>query len=348
MTERKVLNDVYVIRPLAIFLLVVWHSFIIYTGGWSEPQGFQPIECYWWLAKLSYAFMLELFVFISGYVFGLTLEKGRIVSFKSLLISKFYRLIIPSLIFSIFYYLFFYNLENFTVVGFVWSVLNGCGHMWFLPMLFWVTLMAFTLDKLQSPQWLKFVVAFCLPSMSLLPIPLGLSSAMYYLAFFYIGLVIYRKRTKIIEYLRNKLSISICLVVLFILLFICKTIIDRDVLSVYNESELLIVQGIAVLCKKYMRLLCAVSGVAFVYALVNYLIVGKRLSLPGWVVDLNGLCFGIYLFQQFILVFLYYKTSLPTTVGPYWLPWVALAVTLILSCALTKMCLKTKLGRKLI
>ena len=68
MAERKTLNDVYVMRPIAIFLLVVWHSFIIYTGDWKEPVGFSPIESYWWLAKLSYTFMLELFVFVSGYV----------------------------------------------------------------------------------------------------------------------------------------------------------------------------------------------------------------------------------------------------------------------------------------
>ena len=56
---RKMLNDVYIIRPMAIFLLVVWHSFIIYAGGWKKPEGFLPISEYWWLGKLSYSFMLE-------------------------------------------------------------------------------------------------------------------------------------------------------------------------------------------------------------------------------------------------------------------------------------------------
>ena len=197
-------------RPLAIFLLVVWHSFIIYTGGWKEPVYFQPIEGYWWLAKLSYAFMLELFVFVSGYVLGLTLERKN-PSFKSLLVSKFKRLIIPSLIFSVIYYLMFYNLDNFTPIVFVWKVLNGCGHMWFLPMLFWATLIAFVLDRLKLPQWLKLVGVYCFPILSLLYIPLGLSSAMYYLPFFYTGLVIYRWRDKIIGRLCNGLCINLLL-----------------------------------------------------------------------------------------------------------------------------------------
>lgn len=195
-------------RPIAIFLLVVWHSFIIYTGGWREPVGFQPVESYWWLAKFSYAFMLELFVFVSGYVLGLTLERKN-PSFKELFISKVKRLIIPSLIFSAVYYIIFYNIDNFTIVGFLWDILNGCGHMWFLPMLFWATLIAFMWEKLKLPQWLKLVGVYCLPVLSLLPIPMGLSSAMYYIPFFYTGLVIYRRREDIVASLCNHLMVNV-------------------------------------------------------------------------------------------------------------------------------------------
>lgn len=287
MAERKALNDVYVIRPIAIFLLVVWHSFIMYTGGWKEHVGFQPIEGYWWLAKLSYAFMLELFVFVSSYVLGLTLER-KTPSFKSLIVSKFRCLIIPSLVFSVIYYFLFYNIDEFTVGGFIWNILNGCGHMWFLPMLFWATLIAFVLDNIRKPQWLKFVVVYCLPALSLLPIPLGLASAMYYLPFFYTGLVIYRWRDKILGYVRNRLSMNVLLGGVFVALFIVVTIIGRDILSLYTDSNSLVIKGIAFLCKKYLQLLCAASGVAFVYVLVNYLIEGKGVTISQRVVKLNG------------------------------------------------------------
>lgn len=334
-------------RPLAIFLLVVWHSFIIYTGGWMEPVGLKFIEGYWWIAKLSYACMLELFVFVSGYVLGLTLERKN-PSFQSLLVSKFRRLIIPSLFFSVIYYLLFYSLDNFTLVGTVWSVLNGCGHMWFLPMLFWTTLFSFVWDKLKLPQWLKLIGVYSLPILSLLPIPLGLSSAMYYIPFFYTGLVIYRLHDKIVQRLYNTLWINILyLGVVFVLMFIATTLISRDVLSVYIDSENFILKSIAFLCRKYLQLLCAISGIISVYGLVNYLLEVKNVKVPQWVIELNTTCFGIYLFQQFILRILYYKTPLPTLVGPYWLPWVGLMATLVLSYALTKLSLKTKLGRQL-
>ena len=113
---KKSLNDILIIRPLAIFLLVVWHSFIIYTGGWKQPESFKHIETYWWIAKASYACMLELFVFISGYVFALGLEKKN-PTLKNTIFSKFKRLIFPSLIFSIIYYIMFYRSSVFLFSG---------------------------------------------------------------------------------------------------------------------------------------------------------------------------------------------------------------------------------------
>ena len=345
-TNIKVLNDVCIMRPIAILLLVVWHSFIIYAGGWRKPVGFQSVECYWWLAKLSYAFMLELFVFVSGYVFGLALEYKHL-SFKTLLINKFKRLIIPSLIFGTIYYLIFYNLDNFTVVGFVWKVLNGCAHMWFLPMLFWVTLMAFGLDKLRLPQWFKLVGVCCFPALAVLPLPLGLSEAMYYIPIFYIGILIYKSRKLIVGYLCKHLIRGLLLGLVFILLFVVLIVVNRDILSVSLESNSLIARGLGAIGRRYMQLICAASGVAFAFFVVNYVMETKNITIPKWIIELNGVCFGIYLFQQFILQILYYKTALPTLVGPYWLPWVGLIVTLVCSYLLTKLSLKTKIGRQL-
>lgn len=84
------------------------------------------------------------------------------------------------------------------------------------------------------------------------------------------------------------------------------------------------------------------------YLSVNYLIEKKRITIPNWLIKFNGLCLGIYLFQQFILQFFYYKTSMPILLGSYWLPIVGFILTLILSILLSNLTLKTKLGRFLI
>lgn len=208
--QKKLLNDVVIIRPLAIFLLVVWHSFIIYTGGWSAPAGYMPIEGYWWLAKASYAFMLELFVFISGYVFCLSLQKKN-PSFKNVVVGKFRRLIVPSIIFSLIYYFLFYDLAEFSVRGFIMNILNGCGHMWFLPMLFWTTLIAYLLNAIKCSDVVKVVIALGMVVLSFLPIPLRISSAFYYTFFFYIGMVMYKNKDVILSVTCNRLIYSLLL-----------------------------------------------------------------------------------------------------------------------------------------
>lgn len=58
-SKGKILSEIAVIRPILIILLVVYHSFIIYQGGWSEPIGFEHNRAYWRISKASYSFMLE-------------------------------------------------------------------------------------------------------------------------------------------------------------------------------------------------------------------------------------------------------------------------------------------------
>ena len=343
---KQHLNDVYVIRPLAIFLLVVWHSFIIYTGGWKEPIDFTPVPGYWWLAKASYAFMLELFVFISGYVFGLSLQKKNL-GIKSVAIGKLKRLIIPSILFSIIYYLLFYNLSDFSILSFIYDIINGCGHMWFLPMLFWTTIIAYVIDKIDIHPLLKLVGVCCFPLLSIIPAPLRLSTALYYIPFFYAGILVYRNRDAIINKICSRLSFSVLIGSILVVVFISTTFLNRDILPILSNSDSIIVKGVIYACKRYSQLICAVCGIAFIYSIVNYLIHVKKIQIPKWFIELNATCFGVYLFQQFILQILYYKTSLPSLAGSYWLPWVGLVVTLILSYLLTKLSLKTKIGRQM-
>ena len=92
----------------------------------------------------------------------------------------------------------------------------------------------------------------------------------------------------------------------------------------------------------------SLAGVCCVYASVVYWLSNRA----GWkpsplLTRLNITSFGIYLFHQFILQFLYYHTSLPYITGTYLLPWVGLLITLVGSVLLSELCLKTRLGRSL-
>ena len=135
--SKPILTNVSIIRPILLVLLVFYHAFAIYSGAWAPIEGYPEVPAYWWLDKLSYAFMLEMFVFISGYVFGFQVRaKGEEkLKAKNLLWGKFKRLMIPCMVFSLLYILLFGNITQ-PVHKTLYSLVNGVGHMWFLPMLF--------------------------------------------------------------------------------------------------------------------------------------------------------------------------------------------------------------------
>lgn len=68
--NKSQLYEVTIIRVVMTILIVFMHSFTCYNGGWPEPKGFVEIPVYKWLSRLSFAFTLEAFVFISGYLFS--------------------------------------------------------------------------------------------------------------------------------------------------------------------------------------------------------------------------------------------------------------------------------------
>lgn len=89
----------------------------------------------------------------------------------------------------------------------------------------------------------------------------------------------------------------------------------------------------------------SVTGVIGFWLLATLLVdkgVLRETSFISWA---NTICFGVYLFQQFILQVIYYKTAAPIVFGPYWLPWFGFMVTWVLSSLFSWMLVKTKVGR---
>ena len=114
-SQQVVLNDVMIMRPIVIFLLIVTHSFTMYTGGsWALPDSIHKVWAYNEITHFAFSFMLETFVFISGYLFGMQQQKQ--ISFKVFLKKKLQRLIVPSIVFSIVYIACF-NCEEFQSGG---------------------------------------------------------------------------------------------------------------------------------------------------------------------------------------------------------------------------------------
>ena len=88
-------------RPILIVLVVLYHSMAIYTGNWPQPDGVQLIGAYSAVGRIAYIFMLESFVFISGYVWAFQRELREEEKFGELLKKKTTRLLIPCYIFGV-------------------------------------------------------------------------------------------------------------------------------------------------------------------------------------------------------------------------------------------------------
>lgn len=68
--KRIRLDEVTLMRTILALLIVFMHAFTCYQGGWAQPEGYVDIPVYKWIACTSFAFTLEAFVFISGYLFA--------------------------------------------------------------------------------------------------------------------------------------------------------------------------------------------------------------------------------------------------------------------------------------
>lgn len=346
MAGKRLLVDVVIIRPLIIGLLVIYHAFIIYmVDGWREPIGFAPVKGYGILADFLHSFRMQVIIFVAGYVYAYqVLTLGRNESLKQIVAKKFKRLILPSIFFSVIYFAMFYDWKDYNVLSATVRILSGCGHMWFLPMLFW----CFWWGKLLIISNINKVLIFIvLAVISLLPwpIPLGIGPALRYMVFFGGGVLVWMYHKEVIAFCTKKHIIGMSAAFIGFYLF-SRWFESWDLWR--NGSGALFYKGIRYVSFSAVSLVVTMLGISVVYSIVNYF-VEKRHYVPArWVFDASAICYGVYIFQQFILQFLYYKTTLPVLVGPYWLPWVGCVVTFVVSIVLTRLTLKTRFGRFLI
>ena len=341
----RILYDVCIIRILLIILLVTYHAFIIFRGGWEEPIGFKPVSVYWWMSSIAYSFLLEMFVFISGYLWGYQENTKGGSKTGKIIANKAKRLLIPSIFFSLIYYFIFYDFKE-NPINISYSILKGSGHMWFLPMLFWCfVLWCFIHKYLKGRIVIPLLSLFSL--FSFIPLPFRLNNAMYYMLFFYVGYVTWKYRKYVLEKFKN-VRLVIGSILLFFVVFIFCTFLKESTKEILKTTSILLNKVLYHMILKFLTIIYSTLGILMVFVTVNFFIKYKKISFSKNIIILSSYCFGVYIFQQFILKLLYYKTSLPEIVGPYLLPWIGFFTTLFFSIILSFLTLKTKLGKALI
>lgn len=335
------LDDVTLMRTILALLIVFMHSFTCYNGSWEQPAGYVDIPVYKWVTRTSFAFTLEAFVFMSGYLFAFQrVSLKRLENGAKLIVNKLKRLIIPSVLFSLLYFVLFYKYNG--LGNMVYSIINGCGHMWYLPMLFWCFVLGWLLEQVKIKYGWKLVFLIALNLFNIIDFPLRVSSAFTYLVYFYGGYLVYKHSEKIKSLITSK-RIAVSWIVFAVLFVICRPM--RDVLVASDLSSDL-VKLLLIVGNHACQLLYAASGLIAFYSTAVFFT--QRYQLSEATKKIATCCFGIYLFQQFVLQLLYYKTDFPLWVGPYWLPWCGFIIAAVISYVLSELFLKTKIGKFLI
>lgn len=96
-----------------------------------------------------------------------------------------------------------------------------------------------------------------------------------------------------------------------------------------------------------LRFVNALLGIVLLMMCSTKFVEYSDVSKWNLLLKLSDCCFGVYIFQQFILLFIN-RTELAQKVCPYIYPWIIFSITLITSLVLTVIIRKTRIGSQLL
>lgn len=148
MGQEKRLSQLTNIRVLAIFMVVLGHSIILYSSAWDLYETSVSVPFLDFLKKVIDIPQMLLFFSLSGYLFVFTHGKRR--GLIHLLKNKALRLLVPYLGIGLCFLLpirlviGFPSYQNMGIKDFALKLLtsNDVGHLWFLPALFFVFILS--------------------------------------------------------------------------------------------------------------------------------------------------------------------------------------------------------------
>lgn len=333
---RKILNEIVVLRPIIILSLVLYHTLCIYNGSWSTPPQISSNDTYFWISKLIFGCTLEAFVFVSGYVYGFQSE-NKLQTVPSFILKKAKRLLIPCYFWGILYYIIilYDNSDNGLFV--IKTIIEGAGHLWFLPMLFWCFLfMRFCQRFIDRNNYIYFII-FSLVSLSpnflIFHAPLGLSRIPHFFFYFYFGYFIWQYKDRC---LNVKIHILCALVLLYLTLTILIVSILRYSFIPINHS----LQSVICWILDYFQ---NMAGILALYLTINRYYSNKNSS--NIFIRFNSLCFGIYIVHQFVLKYLYYKTDYLYIIHESLIPVLSFFICFAFSILFVKILSNSRFGK---
>lgn len=147
MARQKRLTQIGNIRALAILLVVLGHSIILYSSDWNLYETTWQVPFLDWIKRIIDIIQMPLFFSLSGYLFVLTHSGGKI---RKLVKNKCLRLVVPYLGIGFFWMIpirigvEYKGYEKNSIIDIILKFLtaNDVGHLWFLPTLFLIFLLS--------------------------------------------------------------------------------------------------------------------------------------------------------------------------------------------------------------
>ena len=210
-------------------------------------------------------------------------------------------MILPSIIFSIIYFLLFYEYKG--LGNAVYSIINGCGHMWYLPMLFWCFVFGWLLEQIKIKDGWKMAFLVALNLLNVISLPLRISTAFTYLVYFYGGYLVYKHSERINSFITLR-NIVISWIIFIVVFAVLRPLPDIPIIVSSCSSGM---RAMIVIGNHAGQLIYASIGLIAFYVTAVYFTQHHQLSAS--TNKIAACCFGIYLFQQFVLQLLYYKNQ---------------------------------------
>ena len=333
---KIVFSDILIMRPILILSIIIGHAFTIYTGSryWPLPVGCSQIQSLSWVNPTLISFALQAFVFISGYLYAYKKSKSIEINAKDFIVSKLKRIYLPSIIFSSIYILIF-SPEDFLESTVIYEIFNGAGHLWFLPMLFWCYVFGYFFSYRYEKISIHIIAVLIFLSFASFLVPdfIRISMAAHYFIYFVIGYWAFQNKCNLLEYFYKRkylVILSWCTIGILCL-------VKVYLLNLYVTIPYVTLFRVAI------NIMLGLLGSLTLFVSINFTtyIKDKRPNIRG------DVWYGLYIYHQFIMMYLYYHTEVSIFLGNY-TPYVVLIVTILVSYSLVLISLRTKIGRYLI
>lgn len=213
-------------------------------------------------------------------------------------------------------------------------------------MLFGCIVLVHLLEAIKINKIVLFILLFIV---AILPFQFtAYTQCLHYIFYYYSGKIIWRENAikKIIT-----TKPIICLnIVIYIISFILYVNKNSEMLQYWSELMQLknITPLFSLACINAIKITMCVSGIFSLLGCLLWIIEKYNIKENLSISYSNRICYGVYIFHQFILYYLIYETGMVNIIECHVLPFILFGITLASSVLVVNFTIKSRIGRFLI